>query len=373
MDTAATTRSVASVVALLIVMLMLLGHGLHVLLLPLASIDNVPPLWLYGLGGALIALSLPIWVAALRLLRDCRPRGILLTEGVYRLCRHPLYGNGICLTLTGLCLWWRSWVMLLVPALSLAAVRLLVRHEERDLAGRYGDAWAHYVADTPCLVPRLWRGRLPFAAPLRSGCVAPGVWGIHNLTASLFVVETQAGYLAIDAGQEPRTLRRALRRQGIDGERVAAVLLTHSDPDHVGGLAAFPHAQVYLGRRELPLLDGSLARTPGCHNAIILRPLTLLDDGDVLVIGGREVRIIAAPGHTPGSLAYLIDNTMLFAGDALNLKNGRACRVLKVFIMNLEEHVASIRKLAGVEGVELLCTAHGGCTANLDQAFCGWR
>ncbi len=366
-------RGVGPTLFLLTALAGLLGHALHVALWPRSLIGMVPAAPLYALGGALIGVSLPLWLATARLLAACQPQGILLTEGVYRLCRHPMYGNAICFTLTGLCLLWRSWVMLLVPLLALAMARLLVRREERLLARRYGAAWARYAARTPCLIPRLWRGRLPFAAPLRTGRVEPGVWGIHNLTASLFIVATETGYLAIDAGQQPHLLRRQLARLGIDGERVSDVLLTHCDPDHVGGLAAFPRARVHLGRAELPLLDGSLARTPGHHNAPISRPLHLLDDGQTLAIAGREVRVIAAPGHTPGSLAYLVDGTRLFVGDALNLKNGRACRVLKAFIMDMEAHLASIRRLAAIEGVELLCTAHGGCTANLAQAFCDWR
>ena len=64
---------------------------------------------------------------------------------------------------------------------------------------------------------------------------------------------------------------------------------------------------------------------------------------------------------------------MLFVGDALVLVNGQARHVLKMAIMDMPTHLASIRKLAQIEGVELLCTAHGGCTDNLAQAFCGWR
>ena len=174
------------------------------------------------------------------------------------------------------------------------------------------------------------------------------MWGIHNLTASLFIVATETGYLAIDAGQQPHLLRRQLARLGIDGERVSDVLLTHCDPDHVGGLAAFPRARVHLGRAELPLLDGRLARTPGHHNAPIPRPLHLLDDGETLAIAGREVR---SSRRATRPARFLPDRWHdALCGRALNLKNGRACRVLKVFIMDMEAHLASIRRLAAIEG-----------------------
>jgi glyoxylase-like metal-dependent hydrolase (beta-lactamase superfamily II) len=41
-----------------------------------------------------------------------------------------------------------------------------------------------------------------------------------------------------------------------------------------------------------------------------------LKDGDVLKAGTLEVKVIHTPGHTPGSVCYLIDGN-LFSGDTL--------------------------------------------------------
>lgn len=45
-----------------------------------------------------------------------------------------------------------------------------------------------------------------------------------------------------------------------------------------------------------------------------------LNDGDVLQFGAQQIRVIATPGHTPGSVSYLW-NDSIFTGDAL-LING---------------------------------------------------
>ncbi|MDX1385759.1 MAG: MBL fold metallo-hydrolase, partial [Thermoanaerobaculia bacterium] len=44
--------------------------------------------------------------------------------------------------------------------------------------------------------------------------------------------------------------------------------------------------------------------------------LRLVDDGDRVALGDREVRFLHTPGHTPGSQCYLIDNRLV-AGDTL--------------------------------------------------------
>jgi glyoxylase-like metal-dependent hydrolase (beta-lactamase superfamily II) len=372
-------RGVGPLLFALCALVLVGGHALHVALWPASQIPLPPPL-LYALGGLLILFSLPIWVASAWGVLACQRRGVLMTAGVYRLCRHPMYGNGICLTLTGLCLFWRSWAMLPVPLICLGIARLLVIREERWLCATHGAAYARYRAQTPCLVPRLWRASIPFVAPLRTGPIAAatgeasGVIGINNLAASLFLIETVEGYVAVDAGTAARALARQLRRLQIDPARVTDVFITHADPDHTGGLDALPNARVHLGREELRLME---LRAPRQIGRLRYEPLPraahALDEGDVLVIGGRTVRAIATPGHTPGSMAYLVDERLLFVGDALVLVSGQARQVLKPFIMDLPVHLASIRKLAAIEAVTLLCTAHGGCTDNLAQAFCGWR
>ena len=161
------------------------GHALHVALWP-QSLIPLPPLLLYLLGGLLILLSLPIWVASTRSVLACQRRGVLMTAGVYRLCRHPMYGNGLCLTLTGLCLFWRSWALLPVPLICLGIARLLVLREERWLCATHGAAYARYRAVTPCLIPRYGRASIAFIAPMRTGPVVPGVIGMNNIWSGSF-------------------------------------------------------------------------------------------------------------------------------------------------------------------------------------------
>jgi len=80
--------------------------------------------------------------------------GGLVTTGPFARCRHPLYATWILLILPGMCLLVGSWPVLTVPLVAYAAARVAVRQEERELASRFGAAYADYARSTPCLVPR---------------------------------------------------------------------------------------------------------------------------------------------------------------------------------------------------------------------------
>lgn len=80
---------------------------------------------------------------------------------------------------------------------------------------------------------------------------------------------------------------------------VKNILLTHTHPDHVAGLQAawerFDHPTVYLHRGEASRLSGPW-RT------------AYLDEGHRLANGNTVVQTWHTPGHSPGSLSFLVLN-----------------------------------------------------------------
>ena len=86
----------------------------------------------------------------------------------------------------------------------------------------------------------------------------------------------------------------------------SAILTTHKHWDHAAGNerlhALFPSLAVYGGAAD---------RVAACTHP--------LDDGDCVPIGRLRVLALAAPGHTVGSIAYLIRGSpsVLFGGDVL--------------------------------------------------------
>jgi glyoxylase-like metal-dependent hydrolase (beta-lactamase superfamily II) len=80
-----------------------------------------------------------------------------------------------------------------------------------------------------------------------------------------------------------------------------------------------------------------------------------LHDGDTIDLGGRTLKVIATPGHTPDAIALLDEkNGLLFTGDTFYLGPIYLYRPET----DLDAYVASVKKLAAMPHLQLLLPAH---------------
>jgi len=190
----------------------------------------------------------------------------------------------------------------------------------------------------------------------------------------MFIYADGEPAIAIDAGYAGAALFEELKRLPIAQESVTHLFLTHADVDHTGGLDAFPHAQIYLSRDEEQMIDGTTARFLGFYHCPRLkRAYSLLSDGDVITVGTIRVQAIATPGHTPGVMSFLVNDHVLFTGDTLALGSGQVYTFYRLFNKDTAMQRESIRELASLSGINLLCTAHTGCTRDYARAMQCWR
>ncbi|MGA1552295.1 MAG: MBL fold metallo-hydrolase, partial [Ilumatobacteraceae bacterium] len=113
-----------------------------------------------------------------------------------------------------------------------------------------------------------------------------------------------------------------IERVGDDGMRVVGVLATHYHADHVGGSIMGHDIQgvaALLERLSCPVHVQSdeiewMERTSG----VGADHLVAHSPGDVVTVGGVEVKLVHTPGHTPGSQCFLVDGRLV-AGDTLFL------------------------------------------------------
>ena len=90
--------------------------------------------------------------------------GRLVTDGIYRIVRHPQY-SGLFLISIGLLIQWPTLVTLLTwPVLLFMYVRL-ARREEAEATACFGEAYQAYARQVPPFVPRLPIGRFPADRP----------------------------------------------------------------------------------------------------------------------------------------------------------------------------------------------------------------
>lgn len=115
------------------------------------------------------------------------------------------------------------------------------------------------------------------------------------------------------------------------GMPIVRIALTHGHADHVGSLdelaGLLPDAVVACSSRESRLLAGDRAPAPGEPESklrggwkdVATRPSLLLEDGDRV----GSLRVVAAPGHTPGHVAFVDERDgTLIAGDAFSTLAG---------------------------------------------------
>ena len=104
----------------------------------------------------------------------------------------------------------------------------------------------------------------------------------------------------------------------ITPKNVNTAIITHSDNDHVNGLAAFPAGLTIIAqencKKEMEASAGS--RNPAPQDRL---PTKTYNKTDNLTIDGVRLRLYHwAPGHTSGdTVVYLPDEKIVFGGDLL--------------------------------------------------------
>jgi glyoxylase-like metal-dependent hydrolase (beta-lactamase superfamily II) len=134
------------------------------------------------------------------------------------------------------------------------------------------------------------------------------------------LIDTGAGALGAETGR----LLGSLRAAGVDPEEVDYVILTHGHPDHLGGNVdaqgslVFAEAHWIMSRIEWDFwMEGEAELVLPEHGRDVLlgtaqRNLSAIRDRISLVGGEAEivpgVRILPAPGHTPGHVAIAVSS-----------------------------------------------------------------
>ena len=153
-------------------------------------------------------------------------------------------------------------------------------------------------------------------------------WRIENGMVRFFLLKGAEKALLIDTGMTVRHARNiAAALTGLP----VLLMNTHADADHTGGNGQFESFYMHPADEAQYRRDGKGGR------------LIPLQDGEEIDLGGRKLKIIHLPGHTPGSVAVLdVSRRVLISGDPIQ-EHGR------IFMFgenrNMRDYISSLEKL----------------------------
>jgi hydroxyacylglutathione hydrolase len=126
--------------------------------------------------------------------------------------------------------------------------------------------------------------------------------------------------ICIDPGDQPDEVLALARDMGVTIKLIAN---SHAHIDHVMGVRGIHSAtgaKFLLHQSDLELLrngwKGAAARFGIDVSQGPPDPDAFVSDGDIVEVEGLQLRTIATPGHTPGSVSFYADG-VLFSGDTL--------------------------------------------------------
>jgi glyoxylase-like metal-dependent hydrolase (beta-lactamase superfamily II) len=155
---------------------------------------------------------------------------------------------------------------------------------------------------------------------------------------NVYLLSSSGEAIVVDGAAEPDRIIREISSRALSA---LAVVETHNHPDHTAALPAL------VAALTAPVLAHAADRMPV--------PTESLEDGQRVRVGEAEVVVLHTPGHTPGSLSFLVEG-FLFSGDTLfpggpgNTEGSPAA---------FDEIMRSVDRLFQLPEDTLVCPGHG--------------
>jgi cyclase len=199
------------------------------------------------------------------------------------------------------------------------------------------------------------RAQQPAPAPFTAHQLKPNVYWIEGGGGNSGVIVGDKGVIVVDAKTTAAGGKELLDDIAkITPKPVTTVILTHSDGDHVNGLAAFPPGITIIAHennkkeQQTALTAGGRGAPPADH----LPTRVVTKNKESLKINGVKVEMLHwAPAHTSGDLVvYLPADKIVFTGDIIAMQ-------LPDPLIHLEKNGSSEGWIATAKGMVALNAA----------------
>jgi glyoxylase-like metal-dependent hydrolase (beta-lactamase superfamily II) len=190
-----------------------------------------------------------------------------------------------------------------------------------------------------------------------------GLTSMEDAAIYLIHFGGQAALVDAGCGHARERLFKNINGCAIDLEQIEYLLITHCHFDHTGGVQGIKertHCKVVAHELEAPYLEQgddtvTAAKWYGSSLEPVAIDIELQGDEGEIDLGGREIKAIHTPGHSPGSVVYITESEglkILFGQDV----HGPLDPSL---LSNREDYVKSLNLLLSME-VDVLCEGHFG-------------
>jgi glyoxylase-like metal-dependent hydrolase (beta-lactamase superfamily II) len=191
------------------------------------------------------------------------------------------------------------------------------------------------------------------------------IWHLGDSGSSVYAVDTGSdeGLVLIDAGMDLEMLR-GVEINGLRFEAIRHCILTHCHIDHTAACAGLaknlPGIRFYAHTLDAAPIEepGHDGRTAAGWYGITYEPVSLYEKFDadtVLTLGEVDFHCLHIPGHTPGSIAVVVES----AGQKVLFGQDLHGPFSDDFLSNLADYRRSMDRLLRLEA-DILCEGHYG-------------
>jgi len=118
------------------------------------------PYWcLVIIGFIFVVPGIVLYLFSLKVYNRGKKNNKLVVDGPYSVVRHPIYAAWILLICPGIILFFKSWLMFLIPLAAYISFKVCIHEEDDYLKNKFGQAYLDYLAKTNELFPKwgLWK------------------------------------------------------------------------------------------------------------------------------------------------------------------------------------------------------------------------
>ena len=138
-----------------------IGYGMTTLIIgrcfhPAFQISFVPYWFKSVFGIGLMVIGVPFFIISIKTVMRAYNADELVTDGIFKCCRHPLYGSWVVFIVPGICFLVNSWIAFTTPIFMYLLLHKLVGKEEAYLEFVFGSEYREYKKKVPCIIPFGW-------------------------------------------------------------------------------------------------------------------------------------------------------------------------------------------------------------------------